>query len=198
MMNKLPQHLVDQLQAALQEANAQHLAEPNAMTVASADRSGRLSARTVLIKHIDARGVVFYTNLNSNKGRQLEANPRIAACILWRELAQQILIEGSVVQVSDSDADAYFASRPRISQLGAWASQQSQPLASRAQLEAALKHYTEKYADRQVPRPNHWSGFCIEPDMIEFWHGREFRLHDRQRWNLDPDTGDWHSQLLYP
>ncbi len=197
-MYQLPEHLVNRLQAALQHATDTGLAEPNAMTVATAGADGRLSARTVLIKHIDAQGVVFYTNLNSNKGRQLQENPRIAACILWRELQQQIVLEGMAVTVSAAAADAYFASRPRISQLGAWASQQSQVLGSRAELEQALQHYTEKFAGQTVPRPPYWSGFCIQPDMIEFWHGREFRLHDRTRWNLNPSSGQWQSQLLYP
>jgi len=197
-MYTLPEHLAQQLQTALQNAIDSGLSEPNAMTVASAGKDGKLSARTVLIKHIDPRGVVFYTNLNSNKGRQLQENPRVAACVLWRELEQQILLEGKVTPVSDADADAYFSTRPRISQLGAWASQQSQTLASRAQLEQALQHYTEKFAGQEVPRPDHWSGFCIQPDMVEFWFGREFRLHDRTRWKLDPASSEWHSQLLYP
>ena len=197
-MYTLPPHLLQQLQSALQNAIDQDLVEPTAMTVATAGNDGRLAARTVLIKHIDAHGVVFYTNLNSNKGRQLRENPRIAACIWWRELQQQILLEGSVILVSDADADAYFASRPRISQLGAWASQQSHTLDSREQLEQSLQHFTEKFAGAEVPRPAHWSGFCIQPDMIEFWHGREFRLHDRSRWSLDADSGEWHSRLLYP
>lgn len=197
-MPTLPTNLLDQLQTALQNAIDHELPEPNAMTVASCGSDGRLSARTVLIKHIDEQGVVFYTNMNSNKGRQLQENPRIAACILWRELQQQILLEGVVTAVSDADADAYFATRPRISQLGAWASQQSSTLGSRAELEQALQHYTEKFAGVEVPRPQHWSGFCIQPDMIEFWQGREFRLHDRSRWELDADSGTWNSRLLYP
>lgn len=197
-MHRLAAHLVEQLQQALQHAIDSGLAEPNAMTIASAGDDGRLSARTVLIKHIDADGVVFYTNLHSNKGRQLQHNPHIAACILWRELQQQILLEGQVQQVSDADADAYFDSRPRISQLGAWASQQSQTLANRAELEQALQHYTEKFSGMAVPRPDHWSGFSIQPDMVEFWFGREFRLHDRTRWTLQPASGEWLSRLLYP
>ena len=197
-MYTLPPHLLQPLQSALQNAIDQGLAEPTAMTVATAGEDGRLAARTVLIKHIDAHGVVFYTNLHSNKGQQLQQNPRIAACILWRELQQQILLEGEVKQVSDADADAYFATRPRISQLGAWASRQSQTLANRAELEQALQHYTEKFAGQEVPRPEHWSGFSIQPDMVEFWFGREFRLHDRTRWEKESASGEWHSRLLYP
>jgi pyridoxamine 5'-phosphate oxidase len=189
--------LVKALQDGLQQAIDVGLAEPNAMTVATAGADGRLSARTVLIKDIDAHGIAFYTNLDSHKGRQLRENPRIAACILWRELERQVLVEGTVAPVSDDEADAYFATRPRISQLGAWASRQSRPLADRAELEAALQAMTERFAGQDVPRPPHWSGFRIRPDMVEFWHGREYRLHERVRWQRS-DDGTWRDGLLYP
>jgi pyridoxamine 5'-phosphate oxidase len=193
-----PVEVMQTFQALLQEATAAGELEPTAMTVASADLDGRISARTVLLKDVDARGFVFYTNYASNKGRQLQTNPRAACLFLWKALRNQVQvkIEGQVESVSDQEADAYFASRPRGSQIGAWASLQSQALDQRSRLTDRIAALEQQYQDQTVPRPPHWSGFRVLPDMIEFWYGKEFRLHERQRhqW-LD---GCWQQQLLYP
>lgn len=180
----------------MQKALDAKLPEPTAMTVASMSDDGRLSARTVLLKHYDQNGFVFYTNLNSNKGQQLLSNPRIAATIHWREIEQQVLIEGTAMRVTDTEADAYFATRARGSQIGAWASLQSEPLDTRATFESRIENYEQQFANQQVPRPPHWSGFRIVPDMVEFWYGQDYRLHDRFRWCLG-DSG-WNQQRLYP
>ena len=187
-----------QFRELLQEAHDADELEPTAMTVASADLDGRISARTVLLKDLDDRGFVFYTNYHSNKGRQLLSNPRAALLFLWKAVRRQVQVkvEGTVEQVSVRDADAYFASRARQSQLGAWASEQSQPLRDRQQLFDRLAAYEQQYVGREVPRPPHWSGFRVVPDMLEFWYGGESRLHDRHRYSLVGEH--WQQQLLSP
>ena len=185
-------------QALLAEATAGGDPEPTAMTVATADARGRPSARTVLLKHVDARGFVFYTNFDSRKGRQLAANPQAALLFLWKTLRDQVQakIEGTVEPVSAAEADAYFASRPRESQIGAWASLQSQTLDSRETFEARIDEFTAKFDGGPVPRPPHWSGFRVVPEMIELWYGAKFRLHERQRYaRVD---GRWTKRMLYP
>jgi len=150
----------------------------------------------VLLKGFDERGFVFYTNLESRKGRQILASPQVALNVYWRELDVQVGIEGAAELVSDEEADAYFASRPRPSQLGAWASHQSRPLDSRARLLADVARIEVRHLGRQVPRPPHWSGFRVVPERYEFWEGRPFRLHDR---TLYERTGDgWRMTTLYP
>ena len=174
--------------------------EPNAMTVATATTQGRPSARTVLLKSFDARGFVFYTHLHSHKGRELEANPRAALLFLWRSLREagiQVRIEGAVEVVADAESDAYFASRPRLSQIGAWASQQSQTLDSREAFEARLAQVEKEYAGRDVPRPQGWSGYRVIPDALEFWYGAQFRLHERWRYERDA-AGAWSKRMLFP
>jgi pyridoxamine 5'-phosphate oxidase len=197
-MQQPPAEILKTFNDLLQEASAAGELEPTAMTVASADLDGRISARTVLLKEVDARGFVFYTNFESNKGRQLQSNPRAACLFLWKALRNQVQvkIEGQVETVSAEEADAYFASRPRGSQIGAWASKQSEFLDRRETLTDRIAELELQYRDQAVPRPPHWSGFRVLPDMIEFWYGKEFRLHERQRhqW-LD---GRWQQQLLYP
>jgi pyridoxamine 5'-phosphate oxidase len=197
-MQAPPIALIKTFQALLQEATAAGELEPTAMTVASADLDGRISARTVLLKELDARGFVFYTNTTSNKGRQLNSNPRAACLFLWKALRNQVQvkIEGIVEAVTPAEADAYFATRPRGSQIGAWASLQSQALDQRSTLSARISSFEETYAEQTVPRPPHWSGFRVLPDMIEFWYGKEFRLHERHRHSLI--NGQWQQQLLYP
>ncbi|MFN7293805.1 MAG: pyridoxamine 5'-phosphate oxidase [Lysobacteraceae bacterium] len=184
--------------ALLDEARDAGDPEPNAMTVATADARGRPSARTVLLKHFDERGFVFYTNFDSRKGRQLAANPQAALLFLWKTLREQVQAksEGTVEPVTAAEADAYFASRPRESQIGAWASLQSQTLESRETFEARIAEFTARFDGVAVPRPPHWSGFRVVPEMIEFWYGARFRLHERQRYaRVD---GRWTKRMLYP
>ena len=174
--------------------------EPNAMTVATATPDGRPSARTVLLKSFDAEGFVFYTHLHSHKGRELEANPRAALLFLWRSLREagiQVRIEGAVEVVSDEVADAYFASRPRASQVGAWASAQSETLASRDDFEDRIAQVEAEFEGREVPRPDGWSGFRVVPEAIEFWYGAQFRLHERWRYEQGA-SGGWNKRMLYP
>jgi pyridoxamine 5'-phosphate oxidase len=172
--------------------------EPTAMTLATVGKNGRPSARTVLLKDFDTHGFVFYTNFESRKGRQLATNPQAALLFHWKTLGDgvQVKIEGTVEPVSAAEADAYFATRPRDSQIGAWASKQSQTLDSRQTLEARIAEYEQKFAGADVPRPPHWSGFRVVPELIEFWYGAKFRLHERQRYErLD---GAWHRRMLFP
>ncbi len=171
--------------------------EPTAMTLATATASGRPSARTVLLKQVDEDGFVFYTNSLSRKGRQLAANARAALTFFWAPLMRQVVIEGAVQPVSDVEADAYFASRPRLSQIGAWASQQSEPLEGREAFEARIAEVEARFADSPVTRPPHWTGYRVRPDMIEFWQGREGRLHDRERYYRG-ESGTWEWTLLNP
>ncbi len=177
-------------------ARTEELDDPTAMALATADATGRPSVRMVLLKDFDERGFVFYTNLESPKARQLAANPRAALCFHWAKLERQVRIDGTVVPVADDEADVYFASRPRLSQLGAWASRQSQPMAGRFELEQAVAAVGLRYAMGSVPRPPHWSGFRLVPDEIEFWHQRPFRHHDRQRFTRE--NGQWRHTWLFP
>jgi pyridoxamine 5'-phosphate oxidase len=172
------------------------LPEPTAMTLATVDADGRPSARVVLLKSVGADGFVFYTNLRSRKGRELAGNHHAALCFHWQALEEQVRVEGVASQVPDAEADAYFATRPRISQLGAWASEQSAPLDAYATLEARLRDTEQRFAGVEVPRPPQWSGFRLVPDEIEFWRSRPFRLHERQRYLRD--GGAWRVVRLYP
>jgi len=174
--------------------------EPNAMTVATATAEGVPSARVVLLKSFDADGFVFYTHLHSRKGNELEANPRAALLFLWRSLRAagiQVRIEGKVEVVADADADLYFASRPRLSQVGAWASTQSETLQSREQFEARIARVEAEFEGRDIPRPQGWGGYRVVPEAIEFWYGAEFRLHERWRYERDAG-GAWAKRMLYP
>lgn len=181
------------------EALAAGEPDRTAMTIASATSDARPSARTVLLKAHDARGFVFYTHLDGRKGRELQANPRAALLFHWPRVRQgvQVRIEGAVVIVDDAEADAYFASRPRASQLGAWASHQSQPLASREVFEQRLGAVEREFEDRDVPRPPRWGGFRVVPASIEFWYGADFRLHERWLYAGDA-AGRWEKRMLYP
>lgn len=176
-------------------ACATGMTDPNAMLVASVGDGGRPSSRVVLLKDFDDEGFVFYTNLESRKGRQILARPHVALNFYWRELDEQVRIEGEALPVTDEEADAYFATRPHGSQLGAWASHQSRPMPSRAELLKAVAKVELKYKGR-IPRPPHWSGFRVRPDYFEFWVAGKFRLHDRTAFER---TGDgWTTSKLYP
>lgn len=182
-----------------QEADAVGEPDRTAMILATAALDARPSARTVLLKAFDARGFVFYTHLDGRKGRELQANPHAALLFHWPRVrgGVQVRIEGPVAIVDDAEADAYFAARPRGSQLGAWASKQSETLASRATFEQRIAQVEHEFADRAVPRPPRWTGLRIRPATIEFWYGADFRLHERQLYECDR-AGDWSKRMLYP
>lgn len=180
----------------LQEAALKEALEPAAMSVATVGADGRPSSRMVLLRGVDSRGLVFYTNLGSRKVADLRSNPWVALCLHWKSMARQIRVEGQAEQVGDAEADAYFASRVRESQIGAWASKQSQHLASRAELEARVAKYEANFAGHAVPRPAFWSGYRVTPTLIEFWEDRPFRLHERSEWQRE--HGVWHHHRLYP
>jgi pyridoxamine 5'-phosphate oxidase len=170
--------------------------DPNAMALATVGPDGMPSVRMVLLKDFDQRGFVFYTNLESQKGEDLTCNPNASLCFHWKSIRRQVRIDGVVKRVEDTESDAYFRTRPRGSQLGAWASRQSRPLSSRADLIAAVVRYAAVYAFREVPRPPYWSGFRVIPHRIEFWHDRFFRLHERLVFIRD--TRGWQTKKLFP
>jgi pyridoxamine 5'-phosphate oxidase len=170
--------------------------DPNALCLATATADGRPSARMVLLKDVDARGFVFYTNLESRKGGELAANPEAAMCFHWKTLQRSVRVEGPVEPVGAEEADAYYASRARGSRIGAWASRQSRPLESRFALEKAVAEYTMKFGLSEIPRPAHWSGFRLVPRRIEFWRDMPFRLHERRVFHA-ADAG-WETEMLYP
>ncbi len=183
--------------AWMTEAEANEPSDPNAMTMVTVGAGGKPSARTVLLKGVDSRGFVFYTNTHSRKGDELNGNPWTSLLFYWKSLARQIRIEGRAEAVTAAEADAYFATRARISRLGAWASDQSEPLSGRDELERRLKHFEDKYAGGDIPRPPHWSGYRVLPDRFEFWQDMPFRLHDRTIFQRSPNGG-WISGKLFP
>ena len=180
------------------EAKAKEPNDPDAMALATADADGLPDVRMVLLKHVDHEGFVFYTNIESAKGEELAANPKAALCFHWKSLRRQVRVRGPVTRVSEAEADAYFASRPKDSQIGAWASQQSRPMEGRFALEKEVARYAAKYALHSVPRPAYWSGFRIRPLAIEFWRDRPFRLHERIRYYRATLDGDWTTEHLFP
>jgi pyridoxamine 5'-phosphate oxidase len=182
----------------LEEATASEPNDPNAMALASVDSEGMPNQRMVLLKGHDERGFVFYTNTQSQKGQELLAQPKASALFHWKSLRRQVRVRGPVALVSDEEADAYFASRPRDSRIGAWASQQSRPLESRFALEKAVAIHAAKYAIGEVPRPPHWTGFRITPLYLEFWKDGAFRLHDRVVFRRADEGADWTKTRLYP
>ncbi len=179
------------------EARASEINDPDAMALATADADGHPSARMVLLKGHDPRGFVFYTNFESRKGGELATNARAALLFHWKTLRRQVRIEGAVAPVDMAEADAYFASRSRDSQLGAWASDQSRPLESRAQFEARFAEISARFEGGEVARPPHWSGWRVAPERIEFWTDRPHRLHERRLF-VRGDAGGWTEGLLYP
>jgi pyridoxamine 5'-phosphate oxidase len=185
-----------QFEKWFQEAEAAKIHEPNAMTLTTATRSGKPSARTVLLKGLDGRGFVFYSNYESRKGRELEANPQAALVFPWLLLERQVIVEGTVARIAREESEAYFHSRPRASQLGAWISQQSSIIPGRKLLEDAMKELETKYAGQEVPLPPHWGGWRLAPETVEFWQGRRSRLHDRLRYRRAGQ--DWAIERLAP
>lgn len=192
----LSEEILERFNEALGAARDAGEPEPTAMVLATSDGEGNLSTRAVLLKGVDEKGFVFYTNTLSLKGRQLREVPRASATFLWKSIQYQVQAAGAIERVTEEEADAYFASRERESQIGAWASRQSEVLESREALERRVKEFEDKFAGREVPRPPHWSGYRLLPEVVEFWHGRRFRLHDRFRYTLQ--DGAWILQRLYP
>ena len=181
----------------LADATAKEPNDPNAVALATVDENGLPNVRMVLLKGYDEAGFVFYTNFESTKGREILGQRKAAMCFHWKSLRRQIRLRGPVEIVGDAEADAYYASRPRGSRIGAWASKQSRPLEGRFALERAVAEYTARYAIGEIPRPPHWSGFRIVPQTIEFWHDRPFRLHDRVVFARREDGG-WEKTRLFP
>ena len=182
----------------LKAAEAAEPNDPNAMSLATVDADGMPNVRMVLLKGLDGRGFVFYTNVESPKGRELTAVPKAAAVFHWKSLRRQVRLRGAVECVTDAEADAYFATRPKGSQIGAWASKQSRPMEGRFALEKSVALYTAKYAITSVPRPSYWSGYRIVPLSMEFWHDRPFRLHDRIEFRRIDENAPWVKTRLYP
>jgi pyridoxamine 5'-phosphate oxidase len=184
--------------AWFEEAKISEPADPNAMALATVDRDGLPNVRMVLLKGFDDSGFVFYTNLDSQKGQELVANPKAALVFHWKSLSRQVRIRGAVDRVDDAEADAYFATRPRLAQIGAWASRQSAPLESRMAFEQAMVRETAKHALGAVPRPLYWSGLRVTPVVMEFWRERPFRLHERVEFRRGQPDKPWTKTLLYP
>jgi len=180
------------------EAKAAVKEMPECMMLATASRDGEVSVRAVLLKEFDERGFVFYTNYNSRKSAQIHDNPRAALAFWWPPIERQVRIEGAVVRTTEDESDAYFATRPRGSQLGAWASEQTKVIAGRGDLDARFEELSTTYRDRTIPRPPHWGGYRVIPILFEFWQGRPDRLHDRFCYRLRSDSKDWVIERLSP
>ncbi|MGK2927648.1 MAG: pyridoxamine 5'-phosphate oxidase [Lysobacterales bacterium] len=188
--------IIDEFNKAFKAARVAGEQEPTAMVLATSDGQGLVTSRTVLLKALDENGFVFFTNIHSTKGRQMAASPQVSATFLWKASGCQVQVAGTVSRVSDDAADAYFSTRDRGSQIGAWASAQSAPLDSRETLMQRVRELEEQYAGSEVPRPPFWTGFTLSPVRVEFWWQREFRLHDRFEYTLE--DGEWRKQRLFP
>lgn len=184
--------------AWLREATASEPNDPTAMALATADAQGRPSLRMVLLKGVDIRGFVFYSNAQSRKGEQIAANAQGALCFHWKSLHRQVRVEGPIERVSAAEADSYFTTRSRGSQIGAWASDQSRPLSGRFELEKRVAQFTAKFGLGKVPRPEHWTGWRVLPRRIEFWQDRPFRLHDRLLFSRSGEDQAWTTERLFP
>lgn len=184
--------------AWFEEAVRREPSDPNAMALATVDADGVPNVRMVLLKGVDNQGFVFYSNRDSTKGRELDQRPQAALVFHWKSLTRQVRVRGTVEPVTDAEADAYFATRPRLAQIGAWASRQSAPLESRLAFEKAVALYTAKYVVGAVPRPPYWHGYRVVPEAIEFWHDRPFRLHDRIEFRRTGPGTTWKKTRLYP
>jgi pyridoxamine 5'-phosphate oxidase len=187
---------IDRFRNVLEEAKKTELREPTAATLATADAEGYPTARTIILKAFDERGLTFYTNTHSRKGQQIASNPRAAVCFFWQPLMQQVLVEGTVEIIDAAEADAFWVTRPRDSQFAAWASKQSEPLDSPQTLRNQCAEYHEKFKDQQVPRPPNWSGYRVIPERIEFWKTGWYRLHERISYSRSSEG--WSKTLLYP
>lgn len=192
----LSSEIIGEFNKAFKKARVSGEPEPTAMVLATSDGKGLVTSRTVLLKALDEDGFVFFTNTNSRKGRQLAMCPRASATFLWKASGVQVQLVGSTSQVSDEAADAYFSTRDRGSQIGAWASHQSEPLDSRETLLKRVNELESRYQGKEVPRPDYWTGFVLDPETVEFWTQREFRLHDRFLYSLQ--NGEWVKQRLNP
>jgi len=192
----LSQEIIEEFNRSFKKARVSGEPEPTAMVLATSDGKGYVTSRTVLLKALDENGFVFFTNTQSRKGKQMLVCPRVAATFLWKASGCQVQLVGTVSQVSDEEADAYFSTRDRGSQIGAWASQQSEPLDSRESLINRASELERKYEGMEVPRPRHWTGYVLSPEIVEFWTQREFRLHDRFLYTLKEEI--WTKQRLNP
>lgn len=187
---------IEKFQEWFKAAQESEINDPNAMNLATVDAAGRPSSRMVLLKDVDERGFVFYTNLESRKGRELAGNPHVALNFHWKSLRKQVRVEGAAEPVTGDEADAYFQSRARGSRIGAWASQQSRPMEGMFILERRVAEFTAKFGIGEVPRPPHWSGFRVLPDAVEFWSDGKFRLHERIHYTRTADG--WTTERLFP
>jgi pyridoxamine 5'-phosphate oxidase len=194
----LTSEMLDTFRGLLDEAKASGDREPTAMNLATVDAAGRVHSRIVLLKHIDAEGLQFFTNYESAKAREMAEHDQVALCFHWKQIREgiQVRFEGRVVKTTEAESDAYFASRQRGSQIGAWASKQSQQLPDRQTFDDRVEHYEKEFEGREVTRPPHWGGYLLKPDRVEFWYGARFRLHERI---VHADHGTtWTESLLYP
>lgn len=189
---------IDQFSTWWQEILRSNIDEANAMTLVTASVQARPSARIVLLKEFDDDGFVFFSNYLSRKGEEIAANPQAGLLFFWKELERQVRIEGLIEPIQAEASDAYFQSRPVGSRIGAWASPQSKPIASRKELELQVEQYCRLYPDNQIPRPPHWGGYRLRPDLVEFWQGRPSRLHDRICYTRIPDSSNWRIERLAP